>query len=1322
MVAIQQNSRFELDMETTNRKYHDPKNCAARPKSAFRQNSKSSETQNLMYRILNEFARQLAFCVTILYAINSAHGQGEVKFSDQQLEFFETKVRPLLVDKCYQCHGNDSESLEGGLSLASRKSMLAGGDSGPAIAPGKPNESLIIDAINYGEIYQMPPDSKLASEEIEILTRWVKMGSPWPADSDIEVKSTDSFDLEERKSNHWCWQPIVPPDLPSVTNSDWPLDPIDHFVLSKLEASNVQPSETAEKRVLIRRLYFDIIGLPPTPSQVESFLKDESKDAYSKVVDRLLASERFGERWARHWMDLVRYAETTGHEFDYAIPHAYRYRDYLIRAFNRDVPYDQFVREHIAGDLLESPRMHPTEQFNESVIGTGFWFFHEGHHAPVDVKADEAKRIDNQIDVMTKTFLALTVSCARCHDHKFDAISTKDFYSLYGFLKSSRRQDAMLDPGGRIEQAHEQSREASNELGKQILKLKKLTENPDQQKIANHLYASIMKLRSDPSWCQKEGITIEGEKLSRISHESGDLEVQKLGAQGGFSWQGDKQIWWRDGNVGERAFLEFKVPEQEEQEYEVFICLTRARDYGKTKITLNEKVLHEGFDCYNSELTTTGRMSFGKYKLKPGKQKLVLEIVGHHPDAIQRHMVGIDYIELVPQVNLVRPSVPSDLAKYEKSTNADLVNRIVNAIKSERLADQDHPLHLLQTISNGYKSLDDDSVSNRKSGDQNKKSSRRKEQTELFVDFKNNVLPDGWSQTGKAFDVPPSAFASTTGDLIADPDALQSGMHHGAFQGVIRSPSFVLNHDKIFYRVKGSKARIRLIIEGYQLDTFNALLFKGATIDIPTTERYRWVEQAGDLKNHKGRLAHIEIIDQADGHISIDQIRFSNGPMPSSRLSNVTRQYNEELGERETNAKDFSEFAARTICALIAKTDSEATALQSWILEHELSDLLVKNGIRISANKDDSNTGKVRLLNNEILNTRESCRKRDDIPIPVLAVAMIDGTSANEHVFVRGNHKTLGEIVPRNFLEALQPQPLNLKTRSGRMELANSIVNQDNPLTARVIVNRVWHHLLGRGIVRSVDNFGVLGQLPTHPQLLDHLATRFVKNGWSIKTLIREIVHSKTYQLSSVAVPDSKTTDPKNDLFHSANVHRLEGEAIRDSIIQVASGLDESMYGPSVSVHLTKFLSGRGKPSKSGPLDGDRRRSVYLEVRRNFLSPMMLAFDTPIPFNTIGRRNRSNVPAQALILMNDPFVFEQAKRWAESLISQDQSVEQRIDSIYMSAFARKPTTDQKDKTIEFLNEQASLIGVAPNKIKNSIELWRDLCHVIFNAKPFIYIE
>ena len=388
-----------------------------------------------------------------LKAQESTQGDA-VAFTSEQLEFFENKVRPLLIDKCYSCHGPESKPLEGGLNLSSRKGLLSGGDTGPAIVVGAPDESLLIDVVNYGDVYEMPPDTKMSAEEIGILTKWVKDGAAWPETGESEEVVRESFDLQSRKDSHWVWKPIQKRKVPTVENIDWPADPVDNFILEKLESAGLPPAGDAGRRVLIRRAYFDLIGLPPSPEKVEAFVGDETPKAFEKVVDELLASDRFGERWARHWMDLTRYAESAGHEFDYEIRNAFRYRDYLIRAFNSDVSYKQLLQEHIAGDLLPQPRRHATEDYNESILGTGFWFLGEAKHAPVDAKAEEARTIDNQIDVMSKTFLGMTVACARCHDHKFDAISTEDYYALSGFLQSSRRQSAMLDPGRKIEASY----------------------------------------------------------------------------------------------------------------------------------------------------------------------------------------------------------------------------------------------------------------------------------------------------------------------------------------------------------------------------------------------------------------------------------------------------------------------------------------------------------------------------------------------------------------------------------------------------------------------------------------------------------------------------------------------------------------------------------------------------------------------------------------------------------------------------------------------------------------------------------------------------
>ena len=247
-----------------------------------------------------------------------------------------------------------------------------------------------------------------------------------------------SKEFQERQAKHWAWRPLRLQAPPQVEQTDWGGDPIDRFIIAKLRANGLEPALPAEKRALIRRVSFALTGLPPTPEEVDAFVKDDSGEAYEKVVDRLLASPRFGERWARHWMDLVRYADTLGNESDAMIPNAWRYRDYVIRALNADVPYDQFVREHLAGDLLEHPRSHPKDGFNESIIGTAFLWMNEGKRSPVDVKQAQADCFDNKIDVMCKTFLGLTVGCARCHDHKFDPVTQADYYALYGVFASTQ--------------------------------------------------------------------------------------------------------------------------------------------------------------------------------------------------------------------------------------------------------------------------------------------------------------------------------------------------------------------------------------------------------------------------------------------------------------------------------------------------------------------------------------------------------------------------------------------------------------------------------------------------------------------------------------------------------------------------------------------------------------------------------------------------------------------------------------------------------------------------------------------------------------------
>jgi hypothetical protein len=346
------------------------------------------------------------------------------------------------------------------------------------------------------------------------------------------------------------------------------------------------------------------------------------------------------------------------------------------------------------------------------------------------------------------------------------------------------------------------------------------------------------------------------------------------------------------------------------------------------------------------------------------------------------------------------------------------------------------------------------------------------------------------------------------------------------------------------------------------------------------------------------------------------------------------------------------------------------------------------------------------------------------VPEPMRALAICDGNSVNEHVFIRGNPKNLGPIVERRDLEALGGTAQH-DAGSGRLALALRMVDpQTNPFVPRVIVNRVWHHLFGRGIVESVDNFGVLGKEPTHPELLDLLTESFVADGWSLKRLIRRLVLTSTWQQSSEPNSDADERDPQNLWLHRFPIRRLEGEVIRDAMLLVAGRLDRTTFGPSVPVHLTPFMQGRGRPGTSGPLDGNGRRSIYTSVNRNFLSPMMLAFDMPIPFTTIGRRNVSNVPAQALILMNDPFVLDMAKRWAERSLREhpDLSPEARIERLYLEAFTRPPTDTEQAEALTFLEQQAKSLRIAHHTWPQNAQLWTDFCHVLFNVKEFVFVK
>ena len=1222
-------------------------------------------------------------------------------FPKADLAHFRDVVRPLLKKRCFSCHGA-GEGSKGGLRLIHRSFLLVGGESGPAIDVAAPDRSHLLTMLSYkDEQHRMPPSGKLPADEIAIITKWVRGGAAWPDEPVPEVEEEPArFPGRKDGLVGWSYEKIVRPNVPVVRDRAWVSNPIDAFVRSGQEAVGLTPAKSADRVALIRRAFYDLIGLPPTPAEIDAFVNDVRPDAFSRIVDELLSRPQYGEKWGRHWLDLVRYAESYGHEFDYKIPHSWQYRDYVIRALNADVPWDDLLREHVAGDLLEQPRRHPTEAYDESLLGTGWFHLHQAVHSPVDVRQDEAERVDNQIDILTKTFLGLTVSCARCHDHKFDAISTADYYALAGFLQSSRRQIAHLDPMDRIDAISRELQETRRDGARIVRSVLK------QRRRSSHapwLVAAMEGLAVE----QDRNGRIEAERLQQRELTGGNYQAQR---SRGFS--GDLHMQWSGCKPGDRLGLEIST--RRSGQYELRMALTKAPRHGIVRIKLGDLVLAERYDLYDPKVVSTGPVSFGRHELKRGGHRLTFEITGAHPKSKSAFVVGIDWVKLEP---VIQGETGLSVVARRHHVDVDTLRKWTNALADPELETPSHPLHALRKIAQTaaaepqklHRELD---AARKRIGASENDRRRAYQGATVFADFEEDGFP-GWAATGFAF----GSGATRAGDWdgtrglggLAIPGIIHSGLLSRKHQGALRSRTFTITKKHIWYRLAGEKAQIRLVIDGYHLDTYNGLLFAGASFGVNTQGKWRWHDQRGDIARYIGHRAWIEILDDGDGWLAVDQIVFSDrGPPRDLPHSDAARflgrgRFTSLPPLASAAAKAMEESVARVAQGKATRTD---VATVDWMLRWDL----------------------IASLPEAIAAMHELAKKHQTrgnaVPGPMRALAMVDGTPEDEYVFIRGRHGSRGPTVKRRFLEAIDgaaPRPLQ---GSGRLQLAERMLSDENPLAARVAANRIFHYVFGRGIVTTPDNFGKLGQPPTHPELLDWLAVTFrTDDRWSIKRMVRRLVLTKTFARSSRQTDqDTSKRDPTAKWFHRALVHRLEGEAIRDAILVVSQRMNPKMYGPGVQLKITPFMTGRGQPGGSGPLDGNGRRTIYLRVLRNFLSPMMLAFDVPIPFTTAGRRSVSNVPAQALTLMNDPFVLQQAKRWAQQTLEREASSEQRIEHMYLAAFGRVPSPAETTLCREFLIEQSKAHGVSGDAWKRHEQSWTDLAHVLFNAKEFIFVD
>lgn len=780
--------------------------------------------------------------------------------SEEQIRFFEMQVRPILVEHCDKCHGEKKQW--GGLRLDSRQALITGGENGPAVVPGKPEESLLIRAVRQvDENLKMPEDGKLSDAQIAALVRWVEIGAPFPDTPKIAKRTRDP--------NHWSFQPPAIQMVPPVANQAWVETPIDAFVLAKLEAAGIKPADRADKQVLLRRVTFDLTGLPPTAEEIAAFENDNSPDAYAKVIDRLLESPAYGERWGRHWLDVARYADSNGLDENIAHGNAWRYRDYVVGAFNHDKPFDRFVREQLAGDLLPA---ESESQRHETLIATGFISIGPKVLAEVNEAKMRMDIVDEQVDTVGRVFLGMTLGCARCHDHKFDPIGTADYYGLAGIFKSTRTMDT---------------------------------------------YVKVAK------W-----------------HEN---------------------ILESDATKAMQAAYDTQLMQKKEA---VQLAVSKANEQAKASIEAGKPV----------------------------------------PENLE--------------------TLYTDAAKAE-----------------------------------------------------------------------------------------------------------------------------------------------------------------------------------------------------------------------------------------------------------IAKVKEELAALE---------------------------------------------KNPPELPS---AMGVAEDATTNLAIHVRGNPQKLGEVVPRRTLPVVRgPHPAEFTEKeSGRKQLADWLVDPSQPMTARVFVNRVWRWHFGKGLVPTVDNFGLLGEKPTHPELLDWLAQRFVADGWSIKKLHRLILASSTYQQGSSTLPEVIAADPENRLWGRMRIRRLEAEEVRDAMLAVSGQLDFTMGGSLLKVKNRGYLFDHTSIDLTDYRSN--RRSLYLPVIRNNVYDLFQLLDFPDPAVTSGDRAMTTVAPQALLMLNSELVMQSGDKLAEGLLANAGDSLQRVNQLYLAAYSRRPTAKEVEESLAFVSQvEKSLEQSQPDTGLRMQASWSVLCHTIFAANEFIYVQ
>ncbi len=1232
----------------------------------------------------------------------------------------------------------------------------------------------------------------------------------------------------EKRATWWSFQPLQKQAIPAASAGTHATHPVDRFIQIRLQQAGLEPSPEADRTVLLRRLTFLLTGLPPSPDQIAAFGNDPAPDAYERVVDRLLDSPQFGERWARHWMDLVRYCESHGSQGDPELPMAWRYRDYLIRAFNADVPYDQLVREQIAGDLLPNPRLNPAEGLNESAIGPAHLRMVEHGYIPVDALDDCVKVVDNQIDVVTKAFLGLTVSCARCHDHKFDPISQRDFYALYGILASCRPGQVVIDAPERRTRNLDQLAHLKERIGQGLQASWRVAAQEFPEALQAHTRRSTELARLDQTILQTSDAIARVEAGARAEWSRRRTPPMPTGTPtplarwtfesdlrdsvGGMHGKAESGASLRNGRLvlegGDAHVVTRALPvELREKTLEVWVTLADLEQRGGGALTVQSPdstifdsiVFGEreprhwiaGSDFFNRTESAAGPAEDAR-----PDQLIHLAIVYREDNSITLYRDGLPYGKGYTRGKLTSFAAQSARVVLGRRHLSAGVTALRGEVEEARLyARALAPAEVLASFQAGFESPTDDELAGLLTAeDRTRLAGLRRElkeqqathsairarvpdgdpwTTALTRASKDEASPlqawikladregprfrEGWLELSNrwaqevrsrhAFNATNHTLAwdltgpdasrwfqvdasspprpARSGDFSVEPAGprLLNGLRPAGLYshpltrkqpGVLTSPRFKVETDNISIRALGEHTSARLVVENYAIG--NGGLYPARTLG---QDAMGWIRL--DTAYRKGSTAYLELVTSED--FPNPGLRSDGRPYSDGRaqfgISSVAF-HNGSQNPRETNVpiafllQQPAPDSPRTLALLYGSLLQDL--VRRWpdgtLNEAELGflDAFVRSDLL------PSSLSHLPGLTNLVAEYR---RLESEIPVPRRAPGVHEALAFNQPVFLRGAPDKPGEIVPRRFLEVFGARDYSGTPRSGRLELAEDLTRPSNPLTARVLVNRLWHHVFGRGLVATTDNFGILGDQPTHPELLDFLALRFMERGWSIKDTLRFLVTSQTFRQSSSASPLARQRDPANDLLSHARIRRLEAESVRDALLAVSGELDPRMFGPGVNVYYVGKTEGGGP---SGPLDGERRRSLYQRIRRNAHNPLLEAFDAPKPASTRGRRDATNVPAQALTLLNDPFVIEMATRWARRAIAEGQSRDHRIASLFLRAMGRPITPDEASAANEFVEALASEHRVPVREIESHTRTWQDFAQSLFCMKEFIYVE